>query len=172
VRNMSRGMRQKLGLVLALAHRPRVLVLDEPTNSLDPLMQDQLKAHLRALAQAGHTIFFSSHTLSEVEQLCDRLAILRDGRIVLQEALHSLRDRSRRDIVIEWSDPAGAAQAPPTFLRILEHDARTWAGMLAGPVPDLLQWAAQQPIADLSIGRPDLEALFRRYYHEEEEEGM
>jgi len=169
VRSMSRGMRQKLGLVLALAHRPRVLILDEPTNSLDPLMQDQLKVHLRTLAQAGHTVFFSSHTLSEVEQLCDRLAILREGRVVLQETLQSLRDRSRRDVAIEWSDPAAAGQVAPAFLRLLQRDARSWACVLAGPVPELLRWAAGQPIEDLCIGRPDLDALFRRYYHEETE---
>ena len=70
VRNMSRGMRQKLGLILALAPRPKLLILDEPTASLDPLMQETLRAHLRELAARGHTVFFSSHTLSEVEQLC------------------------------------------------------------------------------------------------------
>src|SRR5262245_43541117 len=79
VRDLSRGMRQKLGLILALAHSPRLLVLDEPTSALDPLMQQVLHDLLRQLAAAGHTVFFSSHSLSEVEQLCDHVAIVRDG---------------------------------------------------------------------------------------------
>ena len=87
VRKMSRGMRQKLGLILALAHQPRLLVLDEPTSGLDPLMQDVLTDILRQCVAHGHTVFFSSHTLSEVEQLCDRIAIVRDGEIVADESL-------------------------------------------------------------------------------------
>ena len=75
------------GLVLALAHSPRVLILDEPTGTLDPLMQERVHARLRGLAAAGHTVFFSSHTLSEVEPLCDRVAIVREGRIVIRPYL-------------------------------------------------------------------------------------
>src|SRR5262245_27893109 len=91
VRNMSRGMRQKLGLILAMAHQPRVLVMDEPTASLDPLMQVRLHEHLREQSRQGHTVFFSSHSLSEVEQLCDRVAIVRDGRLVADSTLDELR---------------------------------------------------------------------------------
>jgi ABC-2 type transport system ATP-binding protein len=88
---MSRGMRQKLGLILALAHKPRLLILDEPTSGLDPLMRDELSGHLRELAAEGHTVFFSSHTLSEVEQLCDHIAIVRAGRIAADESLPKSR---------------------------------------------------------------------------------
>ena len=97
VRDMSRGMRQKLGLILALAHAPRLLVLDEPTSALDPLMQEVLHDHLRHLAASGHTVFFSSHSLGEVEQLCDRVAIVRDGALVADESLAALRDRAGHD---------------------------------------------------------------------------
>ena len=89
VRKMSRGTRQKLGLVMALAHKPRLLILDEPTSGLDPLMQVELAKCLRELAAVGHTVFFSSHTLSEVEALCDRVAIVRKGRIIADETLDS-----------------------------------------------------------------------------------
>jgi ABC-2 type transport system ATP-binding protein len=166
VRNMSRGMRQKLGLILAMAHRPRLLVLDEPTASLDPLMQEQLRLHLRALAGAGHTIFFSSHTLSEVEQLCDRVAILREGRLVADATLDELRRRSRREVMIRWKNRADAAQEPPPFLELQKRDGENWTCLLAGPATDLVRWAASQPIEDLAIGRPDLDALFRQYYRQ------
>ena len=169
VRNMSRGMRQKLGLILAMAHRPRLLVLDEPTASLDPLMQEQLRRHLRALARAGHTVFFSSHTLSEVEQLCDRVAILREGRLVADATLEELRGRSRREVTIRWKDHAEAAQDVPPFLELQERDGEKWTCFLSGSAPELVQWAASRQIEDLSIGRPDLEVLFRRYYQRQVE---
>ena len=164
VRNLSRGMRQKLGLILAMVHRPRLLVLDEPTTSLDPLMQEQLRQHLRSLASAGHTIFFSSHTLSEVEQLCDRVAILRAGRVVADTTINELRARSRREVTIRWKDAADAAKEPPPFLELQNRDDRNWTCFLAGDSTDLICWASTRPIEDISIGRPDLEILFRRYY--------
>ncbi len=164
VRSMSRGMRQKLGLILALAHKPRLLILDEPTSSLDPLMQDQLIRHLRQLAAAGHTIFFSSHTLSEVDRLCDRVAIVREGRLVADEALEVLRATARRQVTIRWTQGAAAPKAPPAFLELSDRRDRLWQGDLTGPVAGFLQWASGQPVEDVAIGHPDLESLFRRFY--------
>jgi ABC-2 type transport system ATP-binding protein len=169
VRNMSRGMRQKLGLILALAHRPKLLVLDEPTASLDPLMQDELRRYLREQAREGTTVFFSSHTLSEVEHLCDRVAIVRDGNIVADESLEALRKKAGHEITIRWRSPTHTKSlTPPPFLNLLDRDDSTWHGLLDGPVDELLRWLAPQAIDDLTIGRPDLEALFRRFYRGEE----
>jgi ABC-2 type transport system ATP-binding protein len=167
VRAMSRGMRQKLGLILAMAHEPRVLVMDEPTASLDPLMQVQLHDHVRTLSRKGHTIFFSSHSLSEVEQLCDRVAIVREGRLVANSTLEELRRRAGRQVTIRWKDAQHAATVePPSSLLIDHRDANQWSGMLAGDVNEFIAWLARHPIEDLTIGSPDLENLFRRYYQE------
>jgi ABC-2 type transport system ATP-binding protein len=163
VRLMSRGMRQKLGLILALAHEPRLLVLDEPTASLDPLMQERLQHRLRALARGGRTVFFSSHSLSEVEQLCDRVAIVREGRIVAQESLEALRKRAGHDVKIVWNDGA-TPEAAPAFLRVIRREGREWHAVLEGPIEPLVAWLGGRGIADLSIGPPDLESLFRRFY--------
>jgi len=169
VRNMSRGMRQKLGLILALAPRPKLLILDEPTASLDPLMQGLLHAHLRALASTGHTVFFSSHTLGEVEQLCDRVAIVRDGRIVANESLEALRRRAGHEVMIRWKHATqSSALQPPPFLYVLEREGVHWRAMLDGPVDELIRWLASQAVEDLTIGQPDLETLFRRYYESQE----
>jgi ABC-2 type transport system ATP-binding protein len=158
-------MRQKLGLLLALAHEPQLLILDEPTASLDPLMQEHLLRHLRELAGKGHTVFFSSHTLSEVERLCDRVAIVREGRLVADETLDTLRGRARRRFTIRWVRLKDAADVkPPPFLTVDERRNRTWDGSLTGETPQLVQWAAKQPIEDVTIGHPDLDSLFRRYY--------
>lgn len=165
VREMSRGMRQKLGLILALAPTPRLLVLDEPTNSLDPLVQQLLHDLLRELARKGDTIFFSSHSLAEVEQLCARVAIVRDGKLVADETLAKLRERAGHDVTIRWKSASdGVRLMPPDFLKLRLREPSLWQGSLEGPVSDLLAFLAGQVIEDLTIGPPDLESLFRRFY--------
>jgi ABC-2 type transport system ATP-binding protein len=168
VRNMSRGMRQKLGLILALAHEPRLLILDEPSASLDPLMQDELRGYLRERARGGATVFFSSHTLSEVEQLCDRVAIVREGRLVADESLDELRRRAGHEVSIRFADATVARTlAPPAFLHLSHRQDSNWHAQLDGPVSELIRWLAAHSIEDLTIGRPDLETLFRRFYEQE-----
>ena len=171
VRAMSRGMRQKLGLILALAHNPRLLVLDEPTASLDPLMQEKLYDHLRVLAGAGHTVFFSSHSLSEVDRLCNRVAILRDGSLVADQTLEAMREQARRLVVIHWKTDAETSNVtPPTCLEVFERKDRQWQASLTGSVQELLRWSASQPVEDFSIGQPDLNRLFRRFYANTDEQ--
>jgi len=165
VRDMSRGMRQKLGLILALAHSPRLLVLDEPTSALDPLMQQLLHELLRERAAKGHTVFFSSHSLSEVELLCDRVAIVRNGELVADESLATLRERAGHDVVIRWQNESQAgAFEPPTFLKLTLREGVIWQGTLEGSPNKLVDYLAGKPLVDLSIGRPDLESLFKRFY--------
>ena len=165
VRAMSRGMRQKLGLILAMAHRPRLLVLDEPTSGLDPLMQDRFRDCLRGVSREGRTVFFSSHTLAEVEALCDRVAIVRDGRIVTNSPLDDLKRRAGHEVEIRWPEGSrDGAGTPPPFLSLEVQEPRHWRGLLTGPPSDLVRWLAEKPVEDLTIQRPDLETLFRRFY--------
>ena len=169
VHKMSRGTRQKLGLIMALVHEPRLAILDEPTSGLDPLMQDELSNLLRDMAANGHTVFFSSHTLSEVEQLCDHIAIVREGRIVANESLRSLRERARRTVTLLFDNGEAAGVDVPPFLRILDRGGRQWRCELAGESSDLIRWAATRSIEDMTIGSPNLESLFRQYYTTESE---
>jgi ABC-2 type transport system ATP-binding protein len=165
VRNMSRGMRQKLGLILALAHRPQLLILDEPTASLDPLMQAKLYRELRTLALQGHSVFLSSHSLSEVQELCAHVAILREGRLVAHESIENLRGRARRTVTIRWSGTApGDGIPPPPFLTVVDRVPGEWRAVLTGKAMDLISWSATQPIEDLAIEEPDLSTLFQDYY--------
>ena len=169
VRAMSRGTRQKLGIVLALAHEPRLLVLDEPTSGLDPLMQDELARALRERAAAGCTVFFSSHTLSEVESICDRVAIVRRGRIVEDEGLEELRRRALRTVELRFASAEACARAePPAVLTSVTRGERSWRGELDGPAGVLREWLARQEVEDFSVSPPDLEALFRGFYRDEE----
>lgn len=178
VRKMSRGNRQKLGIVLALAHKPRVLILDEPTTALDPLMQERLRGMLRRAARDGACVFFSSHTLAEVEALCDRVAIVKAGRIVADSTLAQMRADAGYDVDILWR--AGLAPQPPAWLALLatrrmgtgqhEPQGSRWITRFrpsseAG-LPQLLELIAQhkEAIADIKLAQPDLETLFRRFY--------
>lgn len=164
VGRMSRGTRQKLGLLLALAHQPRVLILDEPTSGLDPIIQKVVAQTIRESAAAGGTVFFSSHTLSEVEQLCDRVAIVRAGRIVADERLETLRARARRTVELNFAESAGPLSGLPPFLELLHRNGTRWTCALEGPATPLIEWAARQPLVDLAISPPDLESLFHSYY--------
>ncbi len=169
VHKMSRGMRQKLGLVLALAHAPKLLILDEPTASLDPPMQQALYAYLLERAAEGVTVFFSSHTLSEVEGLCNTVAILREGRLVVHENLETLRQRARRTVVLRWLSEEAARTPVPEFLEVTLRDGLEWQCRLSGASTELVKWSAGQPLADLTVGKPDLDSLFREFYHDDGE---
>ena len=165
VRKMSRGMRQKVGIVLALAHDPRLIVLDEPTSGLDPLVRLSLAELLRERAKRGITVFFSSHTLSEVEHLCDHVAIVRRGRIVADESLDALRGRARRRVELRFeSETAAATTQPPAFLDLLERDGDRWLAELDGEAGELRRWLADRPVRDFTVGPPDLETIFHAYY--------
>ena len=164
VRDYSRGMKQKLGLIAALMHRPRLLILDEPTVSLDPLMREILYGELRAVAAEGRTVLFSSHTLAEVETLCDEIAILRDGRLIEHERIDVLRERAVRHVDVRFRAGALTALPRPEGLQVLEdtdaHLRATWMG----PTDRLLAWLARCPVQDVTIAPPDLEDLFLTYY--------
>jgi ABC-2 type transport system ATP-binding protein len=169
VRKMSRGTRQKLGLILAMAHQPQLLILDEPTSGLDPLMQSVLAELIRSGASRGQTIFFSSHTLSEVDSLCNRVAIIRRGKIIVDESLVAIRSRAPRIVELIYHDMTTAAGAElPSFLTCREQIESTITCRLEGPAKPLLQWAIEQPLVDLRVGRPDLDALFHSLYHQVE----
>lgn len=171
VRDYSRGMKQKLGLIQALMHRPRLLILDEPTVSLDPLVRETVFAELRQVAADGRTVLFSSHTLSEVEELCDWVGILRDGWLIEQARIEALRARAVRRVEIVCADGAGLLQGWPDGLRVSRRDDTRLVGSWVGPVPPLLAWLARSSVQDVCIAPPDLEDLFLAYYADDSSEG-
>lgn len=164
IRSYSRGMRQKLGLIQALMHRPQLLILDEPTSSLDPLVQQTLFEELRAVAADGRTVLFSSHTLPEVEQLCDQVAILRDGKLIEHDRVENLRKRSLRRVQITFVDLTGVPSHPPAEFHLGEQRGRVLTGTWNGPIGPLMAWLQPLLIEDLLISEPSLEDLFLGYY--------
>lgn len=166
IRDYSRGMKQKLGLIAALMHRPRLLILDEPTTALDPLVQQMLYDELRATAADGRTVLFSSHTLGEVEQLCHRVAIIRGGRIIEDNTIAELRKRALRRVELRIASSDWRNVKTPTEWAEVESRDGTVIGAWTGEVRPLLTWLAGLPVQDVVIGAPDLENLFSAYYRE------
>jgi ABC-2 type transport system ATP-binding protein len=167
VRMLSKGNRQKLGLVLAFMHRPRLLVLDEPTSGLDPLLQDEFTRLLAESAAAGGTVFLSSHDLDEVQRVVQRLAIIRDGTIVTVDSVAGLRARAPRTVELRLAHPQdayGLDRIPGVSLMQVAPDRVTLR--VTGPLGPLLKEAARRDVQDLTATPSDLDELFRTFYAE------
>jgi ABC-2 type transport system ATP-binding protein len=165
VRDYSRGMRQKVGIIQALQHDPALAVLDEPSEGLDPLMQRAFYGVLEDLRSAGRTIFFSSHVLSEVERVCDRVAIIRQGRLVALEDIPSLLARRKRNVDIRLDGPAPVLEGVAGV-----SDVRLAGSLLTcrleGDVGPFLAAIAGAAITDLTIEPARLEEAFLEFYDE------
>ena len=126
IRQLSKGNRQKLGIVQAFMHRPELVVLDEPTSGLDPLLQSEVRALIRETAADGRSVFLSSHSLDEVQHVADRVGIIRAGRLTDVDSVESLRERSLRHVTIAFAEPVDAAPfATVDGVRIVGVDGST-----------------------------------------------
>lgn len=164
VRGFSKGMRQKLGLIVALMHRPELLILDEPTSSLDPLMQQVLYRELRAAAAEGRTVLFSSHSLSEVQALCDSVVILRHGRVVASKPVADLRSEAGQRVRFRLAAGAVAPRTGPEGFTMEESSDGWLGGRWWGEPETLLAWLATLQPRQVAIEPSDLEDLFLAYY--------
>jgi ABC-2 type transport system ATP-binding protein len=164
---LSRGNRQKVGIVQALFHRPKLLVLDEPTTGLDPLVQGAFLHALREARDEGRTVFLSSHVLSEIERVCDRVAIVRDARLVALETTDSLLEKRRKRVVLTFASPVDATTfaALPGVSDVIARD-NTISLRLRDGVDAVVKLAAQHTLVDLSVEHPRLDEVFMGYYGE------
>ena len=166
---LSRGTRQKINIVQGMQHRPDLLILDEPTEGLDPLAKRALFELLRKTHARGATIFFSSHVLSEVEELCDRVALIRSGQLAAVDRIDSLRAQMQRRVTVQFAanvaEPAAQLAALPGIADLTQTDGR-WQ-FLTGNLPATLRLLASLPVADVAIEPPSLEDIFLRYYRPE-----
>jgi len=164
---LSKGNRQKLGIVLALLDRPDVLLLDEPTSGLDPLMQQVVWDLLRREAERGAAVFFSSHVMSEVEQVCERVGILRAGRLVAVEPIARLKGKSLRRLEISFAQPVPAdAFRIPDVREVRRHDTSVVLEV-AGHLDEVVKAAARYPIIDLRTEQPSLDEILLTFYQED-----
>jgi beta-exotoxin I transport system ATP-binding protein len=168
IRELSKGNRQKLGLVQAFMHRPELLVLDEPTSGLDPLLQEEFRALVRETAADGRTVFLSSHSLDEVQHAADRVGIIRSGRLLDVDTVAALRERALRHVTIVFADGADADvfsaidgvrvhERTPTLVRLSAPESAMDA---------VVKTAARSRVADLVSAPADLEEIFLELYRE------
>jgi ABC-2 type transport system ATP-binding protein len=162
---LSRGNRQKIGLVQAAFHDPELLVLDEPTSGLDPLMQEAFLDFVRDERRRGRTVFLSSHDLDEVERVCDRVGIIRDGRLAAVESVEEVTGRAYRHVTLEFAERVD----PDEFGRLpgvidLEPEGRRIAFKATGDLDPVIKAAARHTLTDIELVRPTLEEVFLTYY--------
>ena len=165
LRDLSSGNRRKVALLIAFLSEADLLVLDEPTSGLDPLMQHEFLGLVREAQAAGSTVFLSSHVLSEVQHVADRVAVLRAGRIVALGTVPELRGRARLrvDVVFEGDAPEAELAALPGIVGPRTDDRRFTAD-LAGSIQPLIELLARHPVASMLVEEPDLEEAFLDLY--------
>ncbi len=164
LREYSTGMKRKLGIVQAFQSDPPLLVLDEPTEGLDPLMQDAFYDLVAEARRRGRTIFMSSHVLPEVERVCDRIGLLRAGELVLLSSVESVRSIAGRRVRISFADAATPPGAWPTGCEMIEATPQHWDVRVHGAVGPLVALAAARSIADLDVQLPHLEEVLKTHY--------
>ena len=171
VGDLSSGNRQKVGLIQAFMSKPEVLVLDEPSTGLDPLVQQEFQAILRAVAAEGRSVFLSSHTLSEVERVADRVGIIRHGKLVVVEGVESLKSKAIRRLELDFGAPVSAE----VFTNIESvHDASAEGTRVSvaidGSMTSVLREAMAHDLVNVENAEADLEEIFLAYYRDTEAE--
>jgi ABC-2 type transport system ATP-binding protein len=165
---MSSGMKRKIALMQVLLPETPLVILDEPTNTLDPSMRDQLLGQLVEAKKRGQGVLFSSHVLPEVEQVCDRVAILQRGRLVHWQNMRELRAVRRIRVRL---DHAGTAITAPAFVGAMQLSGTNLDFEHSGPLPELMRWLAELPVADLHIEPMGLAKIYQRYHSNQGEPG-
>jgi ABC-2 type transport system ATP-binding protein len=170
-RALSKGNRQKIGILLAVMHRPELVILDEPTSGLDPLMHDEFERLMRELVSTGATVFLSSHELDEVQRVATRVAIIKDGHLVVTDTVEALRRRAPR--TIEFSFPRTVD--PKLFasiegVQVVAANGKRITLALRGAVAPVLRVAAELDPLDVVARPADLDELFLTYYRDQSAE--
>ncbi len=163
---LSRGNRQKVGLIIATFHSPELLILDEPTSGLDPLMQEEFLSLVVEERERGCTVLLSSHELDEVERVCDRVGIVRGGRLIAVELIHELLSKARRTATLELADPADPLEdlrGLPGVSNLQAADGKV-SFKVAGDLDPVLKAVAKRHVLDLELTHPSLEEVFLTYY--------
>jgi ABC-2 type transport system ATP-binding protein len=164
IADLSMGNRKKVSIIQSLVHDPKLLIMDEPTTGLDPLMQAKLFEYLRSQNGKGMTIFFSSHTLSEIQMLCKRVAIIKEGKIVRVEEIEALRKKQLKKVHIEFGDRGTCDSFNITGMETMIRADNMISFMYSGDINELTSMLAGRQMGDLTIEEPSLEEIFMHYY--------
>jgi ABC-2 type transport system ATP-binding protein len=165
--DLSLGNKKKVGIVQGLLHEPKLIILDEPTSGLDPLMQQKFFELLQAENKKGATILFSSHILSEVQRLCDRVAIIKEGKIVQVEKISTLKENNHKKFKLELKSGVDQSHFELEGVSNLEMYQNHVSFLFRGNINTVMKKIADVQIANLWIEEPDLEEIFMHYYEKE-----
>ncbi|QBP41895.1 ABC transporter ATP-binding protein [Paenisporosarcina antarctica] len=166
--DLSLGNKKKVGIVQGLLHDPKLIILDEPTSGLDPLMQHKFFDLLEEENKKGATILFSSHILSEVQRLCDRVAIIKDGKIIKVEKISTLKDNNFKRFKIQTTSTVNKDFFNIDGINDFDVKGDICSFLFRGNINDVMKKIAGIDIANLWIGEPDLEEIFMHYYEKED----
>lgn len=169
VGDLSSGNRQKVGVIAAFMNRPRLLIMDEPSNGLDPLVQREFQTMMREVVAEGASVFLSSHTLSEVQRVADRVGIIRHGHLIARESVSSLRSKGMRSVELELAaTPDAAVFRAMDGVRDVTAENHRVQLSYEGKMAELLRAVAEHyDVVDISTQEADLEEIFLAYYHDE-----
>jgi ABC-2 type transport system ATP-binding protein len=160
-------MKRKLGLLQALQGDPPLLILDEPTEGLDPLMQESFYELLADLKRRGRTVFMSSHVLSEVARICDRVALLRNGELSLLATVDEIRKLAPRRVRVFFAEDIAMKPALPPGHEFVEVSPSLWSLRVEGLLGPLVSLLATLPVTDIEVNEPRLEDVLIKYYRED-----
>ncbi len=169
IKELSKGNRQKVGIIQAFMADQDLMILDEPTGGLDPLMQKTFYEMLREEKERGKTIFMSSHILAEVEEVCDRVAIIRNGRLQVVEDIKSLQDKMGKKLTVEFREEVDLDQFNMDGVSELEVDENKVSMVVTENLDEIIKKVSSNEIVTMNLETFSLEQLFLRYYSEEEE---
>lgn len=167
--NLSRGNKQKIGLIQAFMHRPKILILDEPTSGLDPLMQEKFYDLISESKQRGATVFTSSHILSEVQKMCDKVGIIREGRLIAERIIADMAKEAAQTFDITFMSAVPVKELKSVKGLKIEHITKLQVMIhFNGELKDLFRVLAKHDVAHIDVRSLDLEDLFMHYYQSKE----
>ncbi len=172
IRELSKGNRQKVGLVQAFMHDPELVILDEPTSGLDPLIQQKFYKMISEEKENGRTVFLSSHVLAEVEHICDRVAIIREGKLVLVDRIDALKEKVGKVLSVTFNEDVPKKELELPNIEDLKGDGRTYTMTVRGDIDEVVKRIAAHSVQSMTMETYSLEELFLELYnHTDEREG-
>lgn len=171
IREMSKGNRQKVGLIQAFMHDPELVILDEPTSGLDPLIQQKFYKMISEEKENGRTVFLSSHVLAEVEHICDRVAIIKEGKLVLVERIDALKEKVGKVLSVTFNDHVPREELELPSIEDLEGDGRTYTMKVRGDIDEVVKRVAAHSVQSMTVETYSLEELFLELYNHTDDPG-
>ena len=167
IKQYSHGMKQKLGIIQALQDDPELIIMDEPSEGLDPMNKNILYDYLEKFKKAGKTIFFSSHYLAEVEKICDRVGLVKNGKLITEESISSLKEKMVRRLEVIFAQPVSGEDFDLQNTDILEQDSHRLVLNVRGNINLLLKQITKYEVKNLVFPEPSLEETFMTFYQKE-----